>query len=68
MRWVHLETERAESLKWLLEHTDVDPTIAEALVAGDTRPRAIPDEEGLLLVLRNLMEEEKHLLHLKFYP
>jgi zinc transporter len=54
VRWVHLETERAESLKWLLENTDVDPTIAEALVAGDTRPRAIPDEEGLLLVLRGV--------------
>ncbi|HEY5623195.1 MAG TPA: zinc transporter ZntB [Gammaproteobacteria bacterium] len=54
VRWVHLDTESPASLEWLLKKTDLDPTIAEALVAGDTRPRSVSDEDGLLIVLRGV--------------
>jgi len=52
--WVHLDINDAEGRNWALQHAELDPTIAEALLAEETRPRVVPNDHGLLLVLRGV--------------
>ncbi|MDX1561880.1 MAG: zinc transporter ZntB, partial [Gammaproteobacteria bacterium] len=35
--WVHLETGNKHGVEWLLQRAGLDPLIAEALSAGETR-------------------------------
>lgn len=59
--WIHLEQDTPEAKGWLLGGSGLDPLIAEALLAEDSRPRADEVNGGLLAVLRgiNLRETEE---------
>lgn len=52
--WVHLDYSAPRARSWLLEESDLDPVVAEALLADETRPRVLPDGDGLLLILRGV--------------
>lgn len=52
--WVHIDLHRKASRRWLREREDIDELIEEALLAVETRPRAVYSERGLLLVLRGV--------------
>lgn len=52
--WVHLERDSAEAAAWLLQRSGLDPVLAEALLADDTRPRVDSGEDSLLLFLRGV--------------
>ena len=52
--WVHLDFTDNGSRNWLLEKSGLDATVAEALVAEDSRPRSIQFERGILAVLRGV--------------
>ena len=52
--WVHIDMNRPASRKWLRDRDDVDDVIENALLAVETRPRAVASDRGLLLVLRGV--------------
>jgi len=52
--WAHLDMNRPASRAWLRERDDVDDIVEEALLAVETRPRAVNYDHGLLLVLRGV--------------
>ena len=52
--WVHLDVNDAASRSWLSEHSDLEPAIVDALLAGETRPRSFSTSNGLLVVLRGV--------------
>jgi zinc transporter len=53
-RWVHLELEAEDARGWLHERSGLNEIECEALLADETRPRATPMGEGLLLILRGV--------------
>lgn len=59
--WVHLERDTEEAARWLTEVSGIDPLIAEALLAEDSRPRVESFGHALLMVLRgvNLAERDE---------
>jgi zinc transporter len=52
--WVHLDVLNRAAHEWITTRTGLDPLIAEALLAGETRPRSIPEQGGLLIILRGV--------------
>ncbi len=52
--WVHLDAHDEPSREWLKKQSGLDPTIVDALLAEETRPRSIATESGLLVVLRGV--------------
>lgn len=52
--WVHIDMNWAASRKWLRDRNDVDEIVENALLAVETRPRAVASDRGLLLVLRGV--------------
>jgi zinc transporter len=52
--WVHLDVGNQAGREWLKRRSDIDDIIMDALLAGETRPRSVPTEQGLLLVLRGV--------------
>ncbi|MCB1759791.1 MAG: zinc transporter ZntB [Gammaproteobacteria bacterium] len=52
--WVHLDFTRPGTHRWLEQESGLEPLIAEALTADETRPRCEPIDEGLLLSLRGV--------------
>jgi zinc transporter len=50
--WLHLETGNERGVDWLVNHSGLDPLIAEAITDVETRPRSIATERGLLIILR----------------
>jgi zinc transporter len=52
--WAHLDYENPVAREWILEECQIDPVIAEALLAEETRPRCVPSRDGLLLILRGV--------------
>jgi zinc transporter len=52
--WVHLEVGNALGMNWIIEHSGVDALIAEAMAAGETRPRSVALPSGLLVILRGV--------------
>lgn len=59
--WIHLERDTPEATAWVQGNSGVDPLVAEALLATDSRPRVESFDEGLLVVLRgiNLAEQDE---------
>ncbi|MFT6059134.1 MAG: zinc transporter [Lentimonas sp.] len=55
LAWVHLDVNAPESREWLeQEVSHLDPIILDALLAGETRPRILEFEHGVLLILRGI--------------
>ncbi len=52
--WVHLDRTREAAQTWLNGEGNLDPVIAEALLAEETRPRTVPFNSGLLVILRGV--------------
>jgi len=52
--WIHLDVNDHVSREWLMNHSGLDPTIAESLLAEETRPRSFSTGAGLLVVLRGV--------------
>ena len=52
--WVHLDYKEPDVQSWIREHSGVDELVAEALLAEETRPRAVSVDDGLLVALRGV--------------
>jgi zinc transporter len=52
--WVHLERDDEHAQRWVREQSGIDPIVAEALLAEDTRPRIDDYDDSLLAVLRGV--------------
>ncbi len=52
--WVHLDFTSKQAQRWLREEEDLDPLVAEALIADETRPRCVSVANGLLISLRGV--------------
>lgn len=52
--WVHLDRSSTETRSWLCGDSGLDPVVAEALLAEETRPRAAASGPGMLLILRGV--------------
>lgn len=52
--WVHLDYTSDEAQGWLNEESGLEPLIAGALIADETRPRCAPIPGGLLISLRGV--------------
>ena len=52
--WVHLERDDPASVEWVTHGARVDPVVAEALLAEESRPRVEGVDDGLLIVLRGV--------------
>lgn len=59
--WVHLDRNSESAQDWITNTSGVDPVIAAALLAKETRPRSFSTSTGLFVILRgiNLNEGEK---------
>ena len=54
VEWIHMDYTDPGTVAWLRERSGVDPVVADALVAEETRPRSAPLGDGLLVVLRGV--------------
>ncbi len=54
MLWVHLDYASKGVRKWLTEESGLSPTLGEALLEEETRPRILSSGDGLLLILRGV--------------
>ena len=53
--WVHLSARSTAARDWLETNANLpDETVANALLAEDTRPRLMSQADGLLLILRGV--------------
>lgn len=52
--WVHLDFTADGVREWLWEESGLDPLVADALIADETRPRCAPIADGLLISLRGV--------------
>jgi zinc transporter len=52
--WVHLDVNEASARDWLNRESGLDPTIIDALLAAETRPRSHVSGDGMLVVLRGV--------------
>ena len=52
--WVHLERDDPVTQAWLTSKANLDPVVAEALQAEESRPRVEPVDDDLLMVLRGI--------------
>jgi zinc transporter len=52
--WVHLDRRVEKVRRWLHEDAGVDPIVAEALLAEETRPRMLKLGDSLLVILRGV--------------
>jgi zinc transporter len=58
--WIHLERDDPEAQTWIRSESRLDPVVAEALLADDTRPRVEVVGEGLLIILRGISRIAEH--------
>jgi zinc transporter len=52
--WVHLDYTAEQAQHWLSAESGLDPLVANALIAEETRPRCAPVPGGLLISLRGV--------------
>lgn len=53
--WVHLRAQHPDTPGWIIENLSyLDPTIIDALVAEETRPRVTRVGDGLIVILRGI--------------
>ncbi len=54
IHWIHLDYTDPDQRDWLNRSAKLNPLVIQALLAEETRPRATPIGEGLLLALRGV--------------
>ncbi len=52
--WVHLDRTGLAAKDWLTQRSGIDPVISETLLQDEVRPRALSQDENLLVVLRGV--------------
>lgn len=52
--WVHCDQNEAATADWLESTSDISETVAGILLAGETRPRAIVDDDTIIIILRGI--------------
>lgn len=52
--WIHLERDHPTAADWVSQSSGVDPLVAMALLADESRPRVEDVEDNLLVVLRGV--------------
>lgn len=52
--WLHLDVLSTRAREWMSASSEIDNLIQDALLAIETRPRIVPTDRGLLLVLRGV--------------
>ncbi len=52
--WVHLNFAAEEAQEWLLNHSGLQPLVAQALIADETRPRSASLADGVMISLRGV--------------
>lgn len=52
--WVHLDVNNPAAQRWLRAFEGMDAIVVDAMLAGDSRPRAMPDEAALFVNLRGV--------------
>ncbi len=50
--WAHMDRKHPAVIRWIETEAGLDPIIAAALLAEDTRPRATRHDNGALIILR----------------
>ena len=53
-QWVHVNFSSGPGAEWLKRHSGIMPTIAEAMLEEDSRPRHVAHGDGSLLILRGV--------------
>jgi len=53
-QWVHVNFSTDTGSDWLARHSGIAPTIVEAMVEEDSRPRFVGHGEGALMILRGV--------------
>ena len=54
MLWVHLDVSDPHASRWLTKEARLPAIAVDTLLAGETRPRSIVSDEGMLAVLRGV--------------
>ena len=54
MQWLHLDYTDEEVTRWLKTGSGIDEVVCEILTAEETRPRSLPVDDGLLVILRGV--------------
>jgi len=54
MLWVHLDVSDPHANRWLLKEAKLPAMAIDTLLAGETRPRSLVSDEGMLAVLRGV--------------
>jgi zinc transporter len=52
--WVHLQWDEPTAAEWVRRDSGLDPLVADALLAEDTRPRCVAYEDGIMVILRGV--------------
>ncbi len=52
--WAHMDYDHPVARRWLREQAGLDPLVAEALLAVETRPRSVSVGGGILTLLRGV--------------
>lgn len=52
--WTHLDYSKDTAREWLNDESGIDPVMAEALMAEETRPRSLVYKRGMLVILRGV--------------
>ena len=50
--WLHFPLDEPRAQEWLVARSGLDPLVLGALMMPETRPRAVVNPDGLLLILR----------------
>ncbi|MBS0123837.1 zinc transporter ZntB [Thetidibacter halocola] len=59
LAWVHLRAQHPDTAGWIMQNLSyLDPTIVDALVAEETRPRVTRVGDGLIVILRGINTNE----------
>lgn len=52
--WVHLDRTGERASDWVLNESGLDPVVAETLLQDEVRPRLLPLDDALLVILRGV--------------
>ncbi|HET6566111.1 MAG TPA: CorA family divalent cation transporter [Xanthomonadales bacterium] len=54
LRWIHLDFSKPKGKEWLQKHSGISPTVLDAMLDDDIRPRALHTPHGVLAILRGV--------------
>ena len=58
MVWIHLDVQDEGAREWLEQESRLESTVVKAMLAEDTRPRAMVLETGVMLIFRAMNPHE----------